>query len=311
MPSEPSAVVLADSISPQNKRLTTFEINTHRFILAEINTHCMLARNYRSSRAVPTLKLLDEVRENPAYPVEWRKDIPGMGAGEPMTHSEMLTAKAQWKHAACDAAYHAQRAHDRGLDRQWVNRMVEPYLWVPGVISGVEWENFFALRTSTHAQPEFKVLANLMLGALRASTPKPLEPGQWHLPYIDDEDIENVTDYFQRLTPDYASSVYKPLDLLKLISAARCARVTYKVFHADRKSNINDDQALAQKLLKDVHMSPFEHQATPDQWIDRQWTHPLGFVRPGYWAHENLHAKFPGWIMNRKTIVGESQSFEI
>ena len=41
----PSAIVVADSVSPQGKRLTSFQITAHRFILAEINTHRILSRS--------------------------------------------------------------------------------------------------------------------------------------------------------------------------------------------------------------------------------------------------------------------------
>lgn len=39
---EPSARVIADSISPLGHRVTTFEVVMHRFVLAEFNTHRVL-----------------------------------------------------------------------------------------------------------------------------------------------------------------------------------------------------------------------------------------------------------------------------
>lgn len=55
-----SATVIADSVSPAGIRLTTVQYRAPRCILAEINTHRAFTRNARSSRAVPTAKLLDK-----------------------------------------------------------------------------------------------------------------------------------------------------------------------------------------------------------------------------------------------------------
>jgi hypothetical protein len=64
--------VVADSISStSNARLTTFEIEYPRFILAELNTHKMLSKNSASSRAIPVEKMLDMIFNNPAVPVHW------------------------------------------------------------------------------------------------------------------------------------------------------------------------------------------------------------------------------------------------
>jgi len=49
-----TAFILADSISPAGHRLTTFEIQLPKVLLAEYNTHRALSRNFSSSRAIPT-----------------------------------------------------------------------------------------------------------------------------------------------------------------------------------------------------------------------------------------------------------------
>src|SRR5216683_1883819 len=71
------AKVLADSIA-NGHRLTTFQLKFPRFILAEFNTHRALSRNASSSRAIPVKKVLQMVREDPAMPVFWGKNQPGM-----------------------------------------------------------------------------------------------------------------------------------------------------------------------------------------------------------------------------------------
>src|SRR3546814_7040852 len=61
--------VIADSVSPNFERLTTLQVCFPRFILAEVNTHRVLSRNYRSSRAVPVEKLIAEVERSPFVPL--------------------------------------------------------------------------------------------------------------------------------------------------------------------------------------------------------------------------------------------------
>lgn len=61
--------VICDSISEHGKRITTLQVKFHRFILPEFNTHRVFSRNFSSSRAIPTAKLLEQVRSDPAMPV--------------------------------------------------------------------------------------------------------------------------------------------------------------------------------------------------------------------------------------------------
>ena len=82
-----------------------------------------------------------------------------------------------------------------------------------------------------------------MSKALYSSTPKKLDTGHWHLPYI--------SEYEEDL----------PLLVLRKISAARCARVSYLTHDGIR--DIEKDITLYDQLFKEKHMSPFEHVATP------------------------------------------------
>ncbi len=53
-----SCKILADSSDGRGNRLVTYEIVFPRAVLAEYNTHCMLARNSASSRAIPVGKMI-------------------------------------------------------------------------------------------------------------------------------------------------------------------------------------------------------------------------------------------------------------
>lgn len=87
-----SAKVVTDSLSPSGVRLTTLELNYHRFIHSEMMTHRMFSRNASSSRAIPIEKMLQQVRDNPATPIHWGKNQPGMQAREELTQEDLEEA---------------------------------------------------------------------------------------------------------------------------------------------------------------------------------------------------------------------------
>jgi thymidylate synthase ThyX len=297
-----SSMVIADSISPAGIRLLTHEVTCHRWILAEINTHRQLSKNYRSSRAVPVAKLIAEVREHPAMPVVWMRNRPGMQATEPMSSNDENAARSQWYRAANETALRAQKLTGIGLHKQWVNRVLEPYLYVHGVVSSTEWANFYARRRAADAQPEFKALADAMWEARKASVPRLLKPGEWHLPYVDPAvDINllpSAPDHWL-VEPGHRckeDSWFR--DQMIKLSVARVARVSITPFDKTRR-DIAKDIALHDRLWADNHPSPFEHQATPDDWRE-----PEG-VGSGGWNHPKDHGNFVGWIQYRKRLPGE------
>lgn len=297
-----AAKIIADSISPDGIRLTTMQITLHRYVLAEFNTHRQFSRNFRSSRAVPVAKLLGEVRVNPAMPVAWLKNRPGMQASEPMSADEEARAREEWLRAANDAADHAERLAELGLHKQWANRGLEPYLYVHGVVTATEWANFYALRRHPDAQPEMKALADAMWEAQQASEPKPLRPGEWHLPYVR---VDNLRDLRLRYGYDYPGPLARTVDQETVVneavrvSVARCARVSY-LTHEGKTPSVEDDLRLYDRLVGSVplHASPAEHQATPDAFEPE---YPIA-----RWAHPELHANLVGWVQHRRTLPNES-----
>lgn len=243
-----SAKVIADSISGTGKRITTLQVTLHKFLVAQFNTHRVFSRNFSSSRAIPTNVLLSQVRDNPAEPVFWGKNQPGMQAEQGLDVVTQKFANQYWLDAANQAADMAEKMAKLGVHKQIVNRIIEPFVWVNGVVTSTEWENWFALRAHPDAQPEIQQLALCMKSALNASTPQKLEVGQWHLPFI---------------TQHKQSDLYSSVQLCK-ISAAKCARVSYNNFDGS-KTNDDQDYTLFDKLAGSIpqHMSPLEHQATP------------------------------------------------
>lgn len=248
-PSHITATVIADSISSHNKRITTLQLKYPRFIHSEFMTHRVFSRNAASSRASPVAKMIEQVQNDPAMPIYWGLNQPGMQASK--EYDDPASAKAAWRYAAQAACSQAQTLNLLGLHKQIVNRVLEPFQWMHTIVTATEWDNFFELRCHPDAQPEFQALANAMRTAMgesvpveRANSVQRVE-SSWHLPYVSDDERANL----------------HPHTLPKL-SAARCARVSY-LKHDGSTPVLLEDIALFERLVggKPLHASPIEHQA--------------------------------------------------
>jgi thymidylate synthase ThyX len=308
------AKIICDSRSPLGERITTMQVRYPRFIHGELMTHRVFSRNSSSSRAIPVKKVVEDVLLDPAMPIHWGKNIPGMQAKEehdaaiflpgdsacacsqgPYTHLEA------WLRAR-DKAVEVARAFDgAGYHKQIVNRILEPFMHMNVCITSTNWSNFYALRRHEDAQPEIKALADAMYAAHQESVPNQLEYDQWHLPYVREDDIvaarEAVANQTYALTinPYVADHV---TDLLIRVSVARCARTSYKL-HDGAETTFEKDVGLYDRLLDAVplHASPAEHQAFPDRFVEGE----------NAWVLGELHGNFSGFVQYRKTLPGESQ----
>lgn len=242
----PSARVILDSISPTGVRLTTMEVTIHRFVLAEFNTHRVFSRNSASSRAIPVEKMIAKAVSDPAIPLSWPAEQKGMQGGENLSLSQEAAAYEVWYRARLAMIESARRLTAIGLHKSVVNRLLEPFLPHTIIVSSTEWANFFDQRCSPLAQPEMRVAAEQMRGAYLESTPQPLDYGQWHTPYIREEDAE-----------------LDPLRDRLYVSAARCARVSHLTH--DGRRDVQEDMGLFSRLVsaRPGHWSPLEHVATP------------------------------------------------
>lgn len=244
-PTVPTATVVLDSVSPAGVRLTTIEVTLHRFVLAELNTHRVLSRNSASSRAIPTAKQVRRLVEDPALPVEFGTNQRGMQAGEPLTGDAHDAALATWLEARDHAVAAAERLFELGVHKQVVNRILEPFMWHTVIASGTDWDGFWQQRCSPLAQPEIRVAAEAMRDAYHASQPTPIGDGEWHTPYVRDDERD------------------LDVGLRTRISAARCARVSY-LTHDGRRDLAADEELYERLITADPpHWSPLEHVATP------------------------------------------------
>lgn len=270
---DPIVKVIEHSISPDGVEACTIQTRYWRPIHAEVMTHRKFGRNARSSRAVPVAKLLKEPIIEPMF---YGANQSGMTSGEKLGGWRYLLARGTWLSLAAVTKLAVRILNFAGLHKQWANRPLEWFGSIDVLITSTSWKNFDTLRISGFAQPELHHLANLMKEARLASTPKMLLPGEWHLPYVTDEERRNMS-----------------LEECKVLSVARCARLTYKPF--DGGDSYVDERKRYERLVvsQPVHASPAEHQLTPDMKFDGNWMNP------------RLHGNTEGYIQLRKLLPNE------
>lgn len=275
-----SAKVVADSINPAGVRLTTFECVVPKWLIAEINTHAMIRRNSASSRAIPTVVLIEKVLTNPYVPVEWRYRARegGMQAGALMTPEDAAASTQDWLDALTAILPYVERLEARKGAKEHINRLMEAWMYTVVVMTATEWENYLHLRgPSGGAQPEFKSLVVAQMAAFEASVPVLRDPrgtsqevDLWHLPYVTDD---------ERFALDWR-------DLPKL-SAARSAGVSY--YRPGARGLIEDEMARADRLVGNGHWTPLEKPCRATDGVE--WFGP-----------------YRGWQPYRKAFGGESGS---
>jgi thymidylate synthase ThyX len=295
-----SVKMIADSTSPDGIRLTTLQLRYPRFIHAEFMTHRVFSRNASSSRAVPVAKLIEDIKRDTAMPMHWGKNQKGMQADEECNELIPLnfigpsipTREHAWGVARDQAIIMAQSFDKAGYHKQIVNRLLEPFSHINVVVTSTDWANFFHLRDHKDAMPEIQVLARLIKEEMSKSPSMALKPGEWHLPYITEEEYKDWI--YHKADLEYQNKI-----LIKC-SVARCARVSYLTYEG-KQPEIQTDLALYDRLVGSdpLHASPAEHQATPDKCC---------WYKPELWTYSHQHGNFRGWRQYRKMLPNECVS---
>lgn len=280
--------VVADSLTDGGVRGTTLKLRYPRFIHSEFMTHRMFSRNASSSRAIPVERMIEQVINDPAIPTRWGREGRGM-----QDHGELLPVDQdycldKWLEARDHAVMVAQdliRMPERP-HKQVVNRLLEPWQFITVLCTSTNYGNFVHLRDHKDADPTMAELGLKVHEALLHNKPHPLMYGEYHLPFIDDEDVEEL-----------AVGVQDESQLkMRLIqtSVARCARVSYNNFDGKR-STWDEDLVLYTRLVSSdpKHASPAEHQFTPDRF------------EMGMWENPDLHGNLEGVIQFRKLLPNE------
>lgn len=245
-------VVLASRRAGSPVTLWSMQLRYWRAIHAELMTHRVFSRNAGSSRAIPVKKVLAQVWKDPAGPMHWGVNQPGMQARAQLVGWRRAVAGGLWRLAGKVMCGFAWSMMKLGLHKQVANRLLEPWQYINVLVSSTEWQNFFELRCHPDAQPEFQELAVAIRDAVRWHEADELHAGAWHLPYISADERDQLT-LFDQIR----------------VSAARCARISIEPFDGD--ASLQKEIARHDLLVDSVpiHASPTEHQAKV--MVDDSW----------------------------------------
>lgn len=325
--------IVADSVNLQGDRLTSMVLTYPRMIHAELLTHRAFSRNANSSRAVPVKKMIESVKNNTFCPIEFQKAHKGMQGSEYFVGSDKQECVNLWLESAELALEQAEKMDKKGISKQIINRILEPYQYYQVLVTATEWSNFFELRCPKYsigvdkqikskkdayqlypnicenftkfdwykinysqAEIHIQALAESMYDAMNESIPKKLEAGEWHLPFYDKA-------FNAFLKSDNNSLSQK--DLLK-VCTARAARLSYMTF--DNEIDYNKDIELHDRLLESGHMSPFEHCARAMS--DEEYSYFIkGYIENQGAERENLEDGYSEEIYIPKNTQGWCNNF--
>ena len=289
------AKIIADSISPQGSRITSYLLTYPRFIHSELMTHRVFSRNSASSRAIPFEKMLKMVEEDPFIPIVWQKSHVGMQGSEYLTDiMDIERAEHRWRMSIANNIEQAKVLNDGiGVTKQLCNRLLEPFMWTTMLITGSKegWDNFFRLRCPQYELNE----------GVNFKSKKDLINHYHNIDFSDKNNLwwlqinkgqaeihiqalaEAMWDARNESTPKQLSSgqwhipfgdkitmenfrTHPEEELMEFtdwykckIATARCARLSYMTF--DGEIDYKKDIKLHDTLLESHHMSPFEHCA--------------------------------------------------
>jgi hypothetical protein len=175
--------------------------------------------------------------------------------------------------------------------------------------SEVEWLKL------NHSAAEIHIsrLAECIWDAMNESTPKELQPGEWHIPMGGNFEvpklIEMAHETITKNKPEYSPDVHeiqKAVSELELkISTARLARISYETLGDNPKIDYEADVRLHDDLLKMEHMSPFEHCARA---MDDEEYKTYTYHRPSYsedfegYFTLGLCRNFRGFVQYRELV---------
>jgi hypothetical protein len=281
-------------VGPKALQLHTVKARYPLWIHQELMTHRAFSRNLASSRAIPIEKMIHEAVNDPAMPVYWTKNEPGMQGYHFLEGKDKDDAIAIWLEARDDAVRHTKRLAVTGAHKQVANRLLGPYIHTTAVISSTQWSNFFGVRRHPATEPHMHDLADAIYEAVHTANVREIEPGGWHLPFVNEDDWITIN----------GGGVVTPAQHMAMIhlSVGRCASVSYKTVEGFDMTYQRAEQ-LYSRLVGGVpiHASPAEHVAQADDgasWPKHDDSREFEWV----WNHASDHRNFTGWRQHRATI---------
>ena len=264
-------VVLHSKSSVTGKELITFLVNHPRLVHSEELKHRQFSFSAASSRAIPFDKMLKQLS---GKPVSFGKNQSGMQAGE--DHNELIngmyTPDEWWDLAKLSAINFSRGFADAGYHKQVSGRLSEPFQMIRVLVSATETDNFYWLRDDKAADPTLAEQARCMREAHKLSTPQTLNPGEWHLPFVEyyNEVIGEADDGNSILGPQqfYIGDMLVgeeaqelTLDEAIKVSCARSAATSFRNenYGLEKSLQVYDRLVNGDK----VHAGALEHCGTP------------------------------------------------
>ena len=268
------AEIILDSSYHTTCRVSTLLVTMPTYVLAEFNKHRVFESNTSSSRAIPTEKLLEQVRNDPVIPIHWGVNQAGMEAKE--EEVEVSKAKDVWGFLIADACQAVEELSNLNLHKQVTNRPLAPFMWSTVIVTATEWDNFFHQRLAKDADPMIQAVAKEMFEAMAFSIPVERKV---HLPFVSDRELAKYTQ-----------------EECTYMSVARCARVSYKR-HTDGFT-LEQDTALCERCKNSGHWTPLGHQLFAGK--DDQFFH--GCMRGWLQLRQ---------VLNNKPVMRAAEGWEV
>jgi thymidylate synthase ThyX len=212
--------------------LVTMAVEVPFYIWVELLTHKRFARNAQSARASSPERL-----KSMGYysPDNWFARGKGMQAGS-LVEDVVVAALAEqrWKDTVESSLRASQHLYETlGICKEQSNRMMSMVAMRRGILTATlpAWHSMLHLRLHNSADYAMQKFAALCFSALEESIPV---ESDWHVPYGQSDDLS-------------AESL--------MLAVANIAAVSYT------KDGEKTDPMLADRLLRDGHLSPFEHIA--------------------------------------------------
>ena len=270
-----TAEVIKDSIYKGN-RLITIKTIAPKYLDAECLTHQMISQNSSSDRAIPFATMLkqepfimEDIRQN-------EKGMQGYNQVEDEIKEGFQNLTLSLHELICTALYfYKDKVHKQHLNRYLLPFTLQSKLMTANI---EQFYYFLGLRNAPGADPAIQELARKIKYAIEGSEPQELKPGQWHLPFVLEEEIHSEHNC--------------------KLSVARCARISYNNFSGE--FNPLKDIELADDLLTNKHFSCFEHQATPMG--EEGWCATHYDTENRRWS-----GNFCEWTQYRQTIASWNQ----
>lgn len=210
--------------------LLTVVVEVPYYLWVELLTHKRFARNAQSARASSTGRLS---AMGYYIPDAWYGRDKGMRVGEELSSEDSELASRIWEDISLKGFNAANSLYnDFLICKEQANRLVPINAMRRGILTATQpaWRAMLELRSAASADTAMQKLASSIQFAIDSSKP---ERSYWHVPY--------------RQGDISAHSL--------MLSAANIAAVSYT------RDGMKDDPSLAERLLEDGHMSPFEHIA--------------------------------------------------